>query len=225
MAAAGVAAGAESAGQIVFTASGSWVVPPDVTAISGVAVSTSNAAIGGGLAYSNGIAVTPGETLTISIIGNANGTRLLRGSTVLLRGAVLIANCVGDVRFSGGRGGADFGAGGGAAGYAGNGGDGGTLNSPGTAGSGGSGGGGFGGTATGNAGGGGGVGLLGIGASGVGGDAGNPGGTGGSNGSDGAINRLPGRFGGGGSGTPASAGGLRIIWGAGRSYPNNALDV
>ena len=134
------------------------------------------------------------------------------------------------------------GSGGGAGGYSGNGGDG--INAPSpsanyTAPSGQGGGGGGGGPSSGTyewAAGGGGVGILGEGASGAGGESiGNTpatpgqGGSGGSNGGTGNGNGLNfggdygGGAGGGGGNGGANTGGsgaVRIIWGAGRSYPS-----
>lgn len=138
------------------------------------------------------------------------------------------------------------GGGGGAAGYSGNGGAGkysGWTNNAGFAGSGGGAGGGGGGQTTGRPGAsGGGVGLLGEGSSGAGGSAGaaSSGGGGGSGGSDGSIGNITthnagnaGAYGGGGggAGTDGSTdgdggdggqGAIRIIWGAGRSYPSTS---
>lgn len=112
------AAGGAPEGQAEFTTSTSWEVPAGVTSISAVAVgaggrgSISNntsyssvyGGMGGGLSYSNDIAVTPGETLTIVVgaaaalpstatgiyvgtNGGAGGfSQILRDSTVLLCG-------------------------------------------------------------------------------------------------------------------------------------------
>lgn len=158
---------------------------------------------GGALAYSNKIPVTPGEILTV-VVGSGFTTpadsSISRGSTVLLRAvggsngnpnsgtnASLgglggqAANCIGQVCFSGGKGGdgtqftvagdtSPFrrgSSGGGAAGYAGNGGDGASLGNGNAAPTGGGGGGGA--TGAVNGGKGGGVGLYGLGASGAGG--------------------------------------------------------
>ncbi|GAB5388277.1 MAG: hypothetical protein Alpg2KO_12450 [Alphaproteobacteria bacterium] len=149
---------------------------------------------------------------------------------------------------SGGRGGNSGsygGGGGGAAGYSGNGGAGGSgASSSGVTGAAGAGGGGGGGASGHGGGGGGGVGINGIGSSGAsaggapggcgGGRLGN-GGSGGSNGVNGGTNGTcgggdGGDFGGGGSGGADGArtsggggdGAVRIIWGTGRSFPNNA---
>lgn len=214
------------AGQIEFTATGQWVVPAGVTAISAVAVGPSSGNKGGGLSYSNNIAVIPGETLDISILTSSNGSSLLRSSTVLLRAVkgTTTSSAVGDAVFAGGAAGSAWGAGGGAGGYAGAGGAGGSADSTdGTAGTGGAGGGGYSGTSTATSAGGGGVGLKGLGASGAGGTLASPGGKGGSGGAAGALARVGGLYGGGG--LVAVAGAIRIMWGGGRSYPNNAGDV
>jgi len=137
---------------------------------------------------------------------------------------------------SGGNGGAgsdrastNAGGGGGGGGYSGNGGNGGSAASTGsaTAGSGGGGGGGGGGT-TNTTRGGGGVGVLGAGSNGAAGAA-NVSGGGGSGGNTGAA--IGGAYGGGGrgaagtevSGSAGSQGAVRIIWGAGRSYPSTSV--
>lgn len=129
--------------------------------------------------------------------------------------------------------------GGGAGGYSGNGGQGGSWAGssvgPGATGAGGGGGGGGGGNA-GN--GGGGVGLYGQGSSGAGGSAGGwydynagsgggPSSTGGGGGSGGtsATSYGGGAYGGGtcsATAVPGASGAVRIIWGSGRSFPNNA---
>ena len=88
-------------------------------------------------------------------------------------------------------------------------------------------------------GGGGGVGILGIGSTGTGGSGGGSnvgsGGGGGSGGTNGAVGGVTdggngGLYGGGGGGGQNNAGtsgngAVRIIWGAGRSYPSNAANV
>ena len=127
------------------------------------------------------------------------------------------------------------GGGGGAGGYNGNGGDGGVGNSgTGEGGSGGGGGGGGGQSAGGTQNnGGGGVGIFGGPIDGLGGSTGSPG-TGGSDGQAGQPGGFGGEFGGGGGGAEddttalgadGGVGGVRIIWGVGRSYPNNAEPV
>ena len=182
--------------------------------------------------------------------GGSNGgdTKLMRGGTVLCHASGGSAGqwnstsggaggyrVVGDGGGSGGTGGGgaslygNCGGGGGAGGYSGNGG------SAGSSGSGGAGGGGSNGSSSG-ANGGGGVGLLGQGSNGSGGPGG--GGSGGNNGSTSRYNGLShnglagGNYGGGGGGganQPGSSisdagrggnGGMRIIWGPGRSFPS-----
>lgn len=136
---------------------------------------------------------------------------------------------------TGGRGGGYYGGGGGAAGYSGNGGlGGGTGSATGSGGSGTGGGGGGGGCESGGSGGGG-VGLYGAGSNGAGAGTSAVGGGAGSGGSNGAsasvgAKRNGGAYGGGGgySGATSNGGGdggsgaVRIIWGAGRSFPSNA---
>jgi hypothetical protein len=176
---------------------------------------------GGALSYTNCIATTPGETLTV-FIGNGAPlepyTSLKRGSTVLVSAAHSNCGCaggpaacgVGAVKYSGG---ASGNGGGGAAGYAGNGGKGGGFsNAAAGAGSGGGGGGGGGSTTSiglANAGGagGGGVGLIVQGTN----------GTAGTNGASGAIKT---GGGGGSSGTAGAnvAAGLGTSGGLGGTY-------
>lgn len=204
---------------------------------------------GGGLTYRNDISVTPGETLTVEIT-SFDGSIIKRGSTILIAakpgtsgsGAGLGGS--GDTRNSGftvggGNGGAGglatvstnngAGGGGGAGGYSGNGGAGGagsatTSPNAGLSGSGGGGGGGAGGTWAGSANTntvgatGGGVGIYGLGSNGTGGasGAGNPG--------SGGVGVTYGGGAGGyanlQSGGTAGAGVVRILWGAGRSFPS-----
>jgi len=133
------------------------------------------------------------------------------------------------------------GGGGGAGGYSGNGGAGGVGNSGnGFAGAGGAGGGGGGQSLGGiQNNGGGGVGVFGTGTNGTGGTVNNPGNAGSgnldSNATGGRTAGLGGLYGGGGGGAEddtsraganGSVGAVRIIWGAGRSYPStNTADV
>jgi len=234
--------GVSPAGQQVFTSSGTFVVPADVTSISPVAVgrgqaNANPAGRGGDLRYAIALAVTPLESLDVEI--TASGTTIKRGGTTLLAarsgaGGLSSSTIGGNIGGgNGGSGGSDGasgeGGGGGAGGYSGNGGTGGAGNgSSGTNGSGGAGGGGGGGGINGGAGGfGGGVGLLGAGSSGAGGAGGNPtgttSGTAGSPGSGGSNFSY-----GGGLATSSGTGvgGVRIIWGAGRAYPStNVADV
>jgi hypothetical protein len=136
---------------------------------------------------------------------------------------------------SGGSNSSYAGGGGGAGGYSGNGGAGAYGSSDGTQGSGGGGGGG-GGTSSQQyyvSGGGGGVGMLGEGTSGARGTGatnGNGTGGGGGSGASNANGRIASIYGGGAGGTSITGaagmggqgGAVRIIWGAGRSYPDNA---
>lgn len=132
---------------------------------------------------------------------------------------------------NGGTGGIKSGGGGGCGGYSGTGGTGGSgassVEQSGSAGTGGAGGGGgSGGT---NGGGGGGVGIYGIGSNGLGGSGATSSpwigmqGRGGSGGSGGTYTMTGGVYGGGGGSTGVGASGVvRIMWGAGRNFPNNA---
>lgn len=196
-------------GEAAYTTEGtySYVVPAGITQICAVAVGGGGAnttqdtggAGGGALSYTNNIAVTPGETLTVVVgkagakplnaIGNAAQitgglSSIARGSTILLRAAPspgiavgqqgtpgLAAQGVGAVRYSGGFGktSGNLSAGGGASGYSGNGGNGGDGTILAQAGSGGGGGGGGRGQATRSNSGAGGVGIQGQGANGAGG--------------------------------------------------------
>jgi hypothetical protein len=232
--------------QQLFTSNGSFEVPTGITNVSivcvggGAAGNNTNAdggrgGGGGALSYTNNLAVTPGETLTI-VVGlggttsgqNGGDSYVRRSSTdlVLAKGGVggttsLGGNSalgVGTVKYSGGNGGSGFdgpgGGGGGAAGYSGNGGNGSNAE-------GGLSGAGAGGSASGGAGkapggdgaggGGGGVGLLGEGSSGtsVSSGAGGIGGSGGANGANGVTTTAGsgGLYGGGGGGAPIAAGG------------------
>ena len=183
---------------------------------------------GGGLAYSNCIPVTSGESLTVGVGGN---TYLNRGATKLVGVYVCWPA---SVRYAGGVGGAcgcKAGGGGGAGGYAGNGGKGEDINNCSTPGSGGGGGGGCSFNGGGGSGGGG-VGLVVQGPSGSAGNGGG-GGSGGSSGSSaGSGPGGPGgAYGGGGGGESyrpqtvgsGAQGGLRIIYGGtGKSYPTNS---
>ena len=234
MAAAGAAAVPPPviAGQVVFeSTSNSWVVPVGVTSICAVAVGCGGDTAGGCLSYKNDIAVTPGETLTIDI--TTSHSRIVRGgSTVLLRAPANSTSVTGAVgtAFGGGANYTDATLGtvgcGGAGGYAGKGGSCSTVvGGAGNAGTGGAGGAGYHGSTPSAGGGGGGVGLLGMGASGAGGTASSIGGKGGSGGGDAGNILNPGSYGGGGSYSTPSKGGVRIMWGGGRSYPSNAGDV
>ena len=201
---------------------------------------------GGGLAYKNNITVVPGAvwTVNVGVGGDFAALRQAGGNSSFVSPAsVTVCQANGGTtsggNFSVGDGGGNGGAGGtfnggGAGGYAGNGG--GSAQN-------GSGGGGAGGGAYsstyGNSGGGG-VGPFGQGTSGVSSGYAAGGGSGGETSSTrenpyysyGAINSPGGRYGGGGGGpgTSSTAGGIgsnrgadgcvRIIWGAGRSFPS-----
>lgn len=127
-----------------FTATDSWVVPTGITSISALCVGegadgTGSSGGGGGASSQSTLAVSPGETLVISI--NATRSRLLRGGTQLVvawagSGATggLASSGTGTTKYDGGD--ASNLAGGGGAGSTGAGGDAvdatpGTGNSPG----------------------------------------------------------------------------------------------
>ncbi len=211
-------------GEEIFTSTNSaWVVPDDVYSVCAVAVgggaggggaytTYDYGGDGGSLSWANKIAVTPGETIVVTVgNGGSRGYSFARpgsggtssvsiGGTIVLKasGGARYADSANDDRIAhgGGLGGTGgLGGGGGAGGYSGAGGGGGTQSS-GSAGSGGGGGGG--GSASGYGGGGwagaggGGVGLLGEGSSGAGGSGGGStkgyGGSGGSGGNNGTDN-------------------------------------
>lgn len=231
-------------GQVAYTTPGtySWVCPAGVTSVCVVCVSAGGAGMagsGGSLAYGNNIPVVPGQTYTVRVGGNGAGfirssfiseAHLRAGTSVDNgfnsasegnAGTYLTGGGVGGPSGSWGEGGG--GGGGGAAGYSGNGGAGGYGDDymGGQAGGNGAGGGGsggygvfYGGASTG--GGGGGVGLLGQGASGATSSAGGSGGGAGG----GFNNGAGGQYGGGASYGTRSSGAVRIIWGAGRSFPS-----
>lgn len=225
-------------GQQEFSSTGTFTVPSGVSSISAVAVGAGGVGrpggysggnfgtggAGGSLRYANNIAVTPGETLTVTIGAYSAATTISRNGTVLVCGAGGgdgyngsyntyggSANYYGTNVGTGGDGGAggnnidgygSYGTGGGGAGgYTGNGGAG--CSAPASSGANGSGGGAGGGGAGNNNGGsinkqggrGGGVGLLGAGSNGTGGVTGQNG----TNGTDGSPN-TGGEYGGGGGG-------------------------
>lgn len=222
--------------QAVFTKPGTtqWTVPDGVTSVSVVVVGAGgrpNGPYGGGggeLCYANDLVVTPGSKLDV-VVGDfsvpvsrndssfngvvARGGWMSSGSGVAAGGT----GGWGGTCFAGGKGGVN-GSAGGAAGYSGVGGSGwgGNADLPATNGAGGGGGGGVGGNGDFH-GVGGAVGLEGPGANGV-----QPGG----NGSQ--ADRWVPVAGGGGTSYDGPvvgySGGVRIIWGAGRSYPNNAAN-
>lgn len=200
----------------------SWVAPTGVTSVSVVAVGGSGGAVcyggggGGGLGYKNNYSVTPGNSYTVVVGYQGNGSYSGGGSGVATNGnqSYFVATCV--VRGGGGAkgvnsttvsggtftgdGGGNGGSGrsyggGGAAGYSGNGGDGGYgISNPQAIGQAGSGGGGGGGSVNGTGGwgssGGGGVGILGQGTSG----GTSPIGSQGKGGSGGANGGCPDRY-------------------------------
>ena len=225
-------------GEAVFEGVGNttFEVPAGVDSVSIVCVGNGGPANsragggGGGLAYANNVAVTPGETLDIQATARQgfSGQGVFADPAYVKRGAVSLCEAgggqhsfssqntggaggtiiVGDGGGTGGKGGngasGNSGAGGGAAGYSGNGGAGAAA---GTGGSG-TGGGGGGGGATGSStsSGGGGVGVLsGEGASGAGGTSNSDPGKGGSGGNDGNVNSSQ-LGGGGGNNGGGSAG-------------------
>jgi len=252
-------------GQQEFSSTGgeiqNFVVPPGVTAISGVAVSRGGSGraatgtgatlagrggAGGGLGYENDIAVTPGETLILRFGSpDAGYTGIYRGEVALLE--VSNANkyvpgaCIVGTGYTGGAAGSNApsnttiwgcAGGGGAAGYTANGGAGASLDAvyspgnqvkttPSVAATGGAASGGAARTSNSNFSPnvGGGTCLHGIGAS---------GGASmslGFNGSQSPTAPYHQAYGGGVAAVGHSASGIRIIWGAGRSFPNNAGDV
>lgn len=247
-------------GQDAYTTAGcyTWVAPAGVTSVSAVAVGGGgyiavasllfHGGGGGALAYANNIAVTPGNSYTVSVgaggltYGNDGGTSyFINTSTVsaLGGGSAIGGGLGGTVQAgtggSGGKGGAASGgcyywaAGGGAGGYAGAGGAGANSNDTnGGAGSGGGAGGGYGVSgAFGSSGGGGGVGILGQGSSGAGGTVGaNRGGGGGSGGTagyptGGTACTCSGRYGGGAGREKGTRGAVRIIYpGTTRQFPS-----
>lgn len=233
-----------AAGQAIFTAIGDtvWVVPPGVSLVSAVVVGRGYRG-GGGLSWRNNIPVTPGESLIIKHNTTSGGIYRAANPLVLAtcgpissaeggQGGVSVLS-LNDGGGNGGKGGVHSNnpwMGGGAGGYRGNGGNslqtisGDGSGSPGQGGGGG--GGGYGGT-IGN---GGGVGLQGQGTNGAAGipNPGNPNAGAGSI-ADGQTRTI---VYGGGSWWAASYikdtdynGATRIMWGASRSYPDNALDV
>ena len=231
-------------GQQLFESSTSWVVPENVTSVCAVLVgggagSAGGPGKGGSLRWINFLEVTPGETLTVTVGGAGDRSRIRRGGTDLIVAAGATdgtSTSLSTENVGGGDGGAagsndtgstgvGYGGCGGAGGYSGNGGKGG--NGSGSAGANGSGGAGGGGGAgrrayeeSGNGGLGGGVGLYGEGSSGEGGAGGASGGDSGQAGSPGSGGVTT-KYGG-----SNRAGGIRIIWGDGRAFPStNTGDV
>lgn len=213
----------------------SFTVPTGVTSICTVCVGGGSGARtvvsgryasgeGGSLMYTNAVAVTPGETLSV-VVGIGSAYNVLGGSSSLKNSAGTVVHCLAkggrsadtNIGTGGGVGGSGVGVlnypagGGGAGGYSGAGGIGGAGGSAPTAGTGGGGGG-----QGGGGGGGGGVGIYGEGASGA---AYGYGGSGGQNG----TTTGGGLYGGGGGYNPTVPGGggaVRILWGYGRSFPS-----
>lgn len=216
--------GREPIGQQQWTAAGtySFVVPPGVFYVHCVVIASggggargaegdsneSPAGGGGALSYSNGIAVTPGETITVVVpLGGSAGSSMSSGSAAadagIKRGAAWLvmakggaggnwasgiggaggaaASGVGDVLWSGGKGqnATNFTYGGWSGRYTANG-------VPGSN-------------------------SAGLSASLFGADSGTGLGRGGAGGRT--------------SASPGAVGGIRIMWGAGRSFPGNAADV
>ena len=228
-----------------------WTVPAGVTSVSVVCIGGGGAGSGGtgggggGLRWLNNIAVTPGAQVAVVVgaggaASSGNGGSSSFGSHVTANGGAgnNETSHAGGSSGSGGDGGTGGGAGGGGAGgYTGNGGNGSddSKNNA-TAGSGGGGGGG--GTSTqhtSDGGGGGGVGIYGQGSNGraASRNSSGPGGAGGSGGRPGQSHSSGadgGAYGGGGgdsqevtpNGGDGGPGAVRIIWGEGRSFPNNA---
>lgn len=207
------------AGQQQWTTVGSFsfVVPDGIREICGVTIAPGSAEdlgenhgnYGGGLSWKNAVPVTPGETLTIDV-GSGSGPAGQGSSSIRRGGTTLISS----VANGGGAPGVNAGGGNGGGGGAGSGG-------------------------------GGAGGYVGNGGNGAAGPSGDPpalnsgGGVGGGLSNDGGGVGLEGRTadfapgsrgvtkcgGGRGEGTEAGAGGVRIMWGIGRSYPDNAVDV
>lgn len=226
----------------------SWIVPPGVDSICCVCVGHGGCG-GGGLSWRNNIPVTPGETLTISFsfiansFTNAGNTKLTRGSTELCIAFAGIGVSAGVPNASGGGGGKDASpindgggngglgsvttgsrryGGGGAGGYMGSGGN--TSSSQASTAGAPDSGSGSGGSLYNTPGNdvnmrGGYVGLSGIGITGAGV-------TNGGNGRNGSPAETMCGGGDGGSvwETRTYNGGIRIIWGEGYSYPENAKE-
>ena len=204
---------------------------------------------GGGLGWKNNILVVPGNSYTVQVGAAGGNSQELRGSWFINKTTVAGLSAyntnvgggyVGDGGGNGGNGAGNDatnfyrngGGGGGAGGYTGNGGTGGSVGNNGAAGSGGGSGGGGGNEPVGNGsgGGGGGTGINGVGSNGAGGLANAFGGLPGGKGSPDDSPAGSQFYGGGARGVYESAvsgtqGAVRIIWGAGRSYPSNAADV
>ena len=228
-----------------YTSSGSYTftVPAGVTSISVVKVGGGGASffagMGGGLAYQNNRAVTPGQTIAISIGVNLTYAQC-SGPGTCVNGFSATASFGGG--YKGGNDYSTYGGGGGAGGYAGSGGCGGgqcyIVCDSGFAGSGGAGGGGGAGAPGGSVGGGGGVGIFGQGSSGARGGVGG-GGGGGSGGSSGGAGNPTGSPAGAAGGTygagassrngpganPGGVGAVRIVYpGNTRTFPSTDVN-
>lgn len=231
-------------GQDAYTSSGtySWIAPTGCVSISVVCVGPGGPYAyfapqlcgggGGALAYVNNFSVTPGNSYTVVVGANSEGSQGTASSfnaTTCKAGAGVMAinsssggvggaviNGTGGAGGNGSAGNASFAAGGGAGGYSGSGGNSGNSGSPSaTAGSGGGGGGAY----FGVNGGGGGVGILGQGSNGAAGDVSNPG-YGGSGGANGSGN-VGGNYGGGAGAGSQGKGAVRIIYpGTTRLFPS-----
>lgn len=190
-------AAAVTAGQQLFTASGTFTVPAGVTSICAASIGAGAAGslgvyggAGGGLSYSNGLSVTPGQNLAVDILTTQSTLR--DGVTPLVSASagsgVTPGTATTGTGFPGGAGRfAALAAGAGAGGYT----------SAGQASA----------TVNGNKGGAG-TSLM---------------GGGGGGAENAAPTALGGVYGGGGSsfdGAAGGAGGVRVIWGAGRAFPN-----
>ncbi len=229
------------------TGVGNWEVPAGVTKVCVVLVGAGGyssryggSGAGGALAWANEISVTPGALMPYEVgecFNTSFTTTTMFGITVGkggTRSGPYDGGGNGGSGSAGGGGSWSAGGGGGAGGYTGDGGNGknGFNTSQAPSGAGGGGGGGNGDTADGSngyGGFGGGVCLYGEGASGVGGSGYGGSGTDGSRNVPGGNNNDYGR---GGRGTNNSGhnlyaqggdGAIRIIWGAGFSFPNNAV--
>lgn len=232
---------------VLFDTPGSytWTAPEGVTEVNALAIgggtrgfnSGKNAGAGGGLGWRNGIPVTPGQSYAV-VVGAAGGTNQNGGDSYFVDTLTVWGqggqDITGGTFFGdgGGNGGAGVATsdynergGGGAGGYSGKGGDG--RLGAGQDGAGGGGGGG-GTNASGYGGNGGGTGVYGEGLSGRGGiyngDIHGAGGSGGLSGSQ------PGLYGGGGAGGGSGGavgtgghGAVRLLYGEGLTWPNNAV--
>lgn len=228
-------------GQQEYTLNGqySWVAPAGVTSVCVVCVGAGVYGRGGGLGWKNDISVTPGSSYTVTVAWYAQDPSQTFGKSSFINATTVAGYNSGTndggtyVGTGGGNGGGwsnTLGSGGGGAGgYTGNGGNGGNEGN-GSAGAGGGGGGGYGSSAD-FSGGGGGVGLLGQGSNGSAGNSSSRGGGGGSGGTSGGQGNASaggsgGLYGGAnslnkdGSFGSFANGAVRIIWGAGRSFPS-----